>query len=141
MKSSIQYLPKPKIKPSNLPYLEEPKPKEIYVNLFQININKPLHLHIYPFTVTPEIGEDDFKIRNKLFRFCSTGEKDNKKRLRDIYGECFIKGNDLFAIKEIKEPKTFFATLVKNGVTEYKIIFQPKKKDRIINSLNNILII
>ena len=105
MKSTIRYLPKPEIKPDNLKYLAQTEPKEIYVNLFQININKPLHLHIYHFTVTPEIGEDDFRIRNKLFRFCSTGEKDNKKALKNIYGECFINGNDLFAIKEIKEPK------------------------------------
>ena len=92
----IQYLKKPHIKGDSLSYLrKKDKSKDIYVNLFQINIKKPLKLYQYPFSTVPEIGPGDYKIRNKILR---KGYKMFKKE----YGECFFFGDSLYGMKEVK---------------------------------------
>ena len=131
MEEPIQYLTKPKIKGDKLPYVDHNK--EIYVNLFQINIKKPLTLFQYPFKVSPEIEAGDMIIRKKLFKYCGIGEKENRKKLRDFYGECFISGDSLYGMKEVKEAMTFTCTLHFDGETKYTITFQPKKISRTIN--------
>ena len=125
---SIQYLPKPNIKKDSLPK----KTCQIYTNLFKFKLTKSITLYQYPFTVKPEIGEGDYTIRNKLFKYCGIGKKKEKKKLKDIYGECFVSGDSLYAMKEIKEQKVMECTLYNNGQTPYTITFQPKKKERTI---------
>ena len=127
----IQYLTKPKLKGDSLPYVN--KNKEIYVNLFQIIIKKPLTLFQYPYSVSPEIEAGDVRIRKKLFKYCRIGEGKDKKKLRDFYGECFISGDSLYGMKEVKDAKTFHCKLYLDGETEYTISFQPKANARTIN--------
>ena len=127
----VQYLTKPKIKGDSLPYINQNK--EIYVNLFKIIIKKPLTLFQYPYSVSPEIEAGDLRIRNKLFKYCGIGEKKDRKKLRDFYGECFISGDSLYGMKEVKESKTFTCKLHVDGEVDYKITFQPKANSRTIN--------
>ena len=126
--NQVQYLTKPNIKGDSLPYKQ--KTCQLYVNLFKFEMTKEIKLYQYPFTVQPEIGEGDYKIRNKLFKYCGIGKKEKKIKLKDIYGECFISGDSLYAMKEIKEQKTMECTLFHNGQTIYTITFQPKIKER-----------
>ena len=131
MSTPIQYLTKPKIKGDNLKYVRNNK--EIYVNLFQIIIKKPLKLFQYPYSISPEVDASDLRIRNKLFKYCSIGEKKDKKKLRDFYGECFISGDSLYGMNEVKESKYFKCKLYLDGETEYTLTFQPKATERTIN--------
>jgi aubergine-like protein len=130
--SEIKYQAKPTIKRDKLPYLK-PGEKEIYVNLFKIKINKPLKLFQYPYSVSPEIDAADLRIRNKLFKYAGIGTKKDRKRLKDFYGECFISGDSLYGMNEVKESKTFNCKLYLNGETEYTITIQPKANQRTIN--------
>ena len=59
--------------------------------------------------------------------------KKDRKRLRDFYGECFISGDSLYGMNEVKESKTFKCKLYLDGETEYTITFQPKATERTIN--------
>lgn len=102
MAKPILYLTKPKIKGDNLEYVRNNK--EIYVNLFQII----LKLLQYPYSISPEVDASDLRIRRKLFK--SIGEKKDKKKLRDFYGECFISGDSLYGTNEVKESKSFLNT-------------------------------
>ena len=129
--TSIQYLKKPNLKGDNLPYVNANR--EIYVNLFKITIKKPLTLYQYPYSVTPEIESGDFRIRNKLFKYCGMGEGKDRKKPKDVYGECFISGDSLYGMEEVKESKTFKCSLYLDGKTEYTITFQPKVEKRTIN--------
>ena len=128
----IHYQAKPTLTKAKLPYLK-PEEKEIYVNLFKINIKKPLKLFQYPYAVAPEIDASDLRIRNKLFKYASTGEKENRKKVKDFYGECFVFGDSLYAMKEIKDALTFKSRLYLDGLTEYTIKIQPKANERTIN--------
>ena len=131
MESKIQYLTKPKIKGDQLPYVNTDK--EIYVNLFKILIKKPLKLYQYPYSVKPEIDASDLRIRKKLFKYCGVGEKKDRKKPKDFYGECFISGDSLYGMKECKEANEFYCTLYLDGETKYTITFQPKATERTIN--------
>ena len=128
----INYQTKPTFAKDKLPYLK-PEEKEIYVNLFKINIKKPLKLFQYPYSVSPEIDAADLRIRNKLFRYAGIGEKNERKRLKDFYGECFISGDSLYGMNEVKDAKTFSCTLYLDGETKYTIKIQPKANERTIN--------
>ena len=130
--SEIKYQAKPTIKRDKLPYLK-PGEKEIYVNLFKIKINKPLKLFQYPYSLSPEIDAADLRIRNKLFKYAGIGTKKDRKRLKDFYGECFISGDSLYGMNEVKESKTFNCKLYLDGETEYTITIQPKANQRTIN--------
>ena len=128
----IEYQKKPTLAKEKLTYLKTGE-KDIYVNLFKINIKKPLKLFQYPYSVSPEIDAADLRIRNKLFRYAGIGEKKDRKRLKDFYGECFISGDSLYGMNEVKEAKTFNCKLYLNGLTEYTIKIQPKANERTIN--------
>ena len=128
----IEYQKKPTLAKDKLTYLKTGE-KDIYVNLFKINIKKPLKLFQYPYSVSPEIDPADLRIRNKLFRYSGIGEKKDRKRLKDFYGECFISGDSLYGMKEVKEAKTFSCKLYLDGLTEYTIKIQPKANERTIN--------
>ena len=128
----IEYQKKPTLAKDKLTYLKKGE-KDIYVNLFQINIKKPLKLFQYPYSVTPDIDATDLRIRNKLFRCAGIGEKENRKRLKDFYGECFISGDSLYGMNEVKDAKTFTCKLYLGGLTEYTLNIQPKTNQRTIN--------
>ena len=63
----IVFLPNPKLNPDKLDYLREDT-KDVYANLFEIKLLKNLQLYQYPFSVFPDVGEGDYRIRNQLFR-------------------------------------------------------------------------
>jgi len=130
--TKIEYQTKPTLAKAKLTYLK-PEEKEIYVNLFKINIKKPLKLFQYPYAVSPEIDAADLRIRNKLFRYAGIGEREQRKKVKDFYGECFVFGDSLYAMKEIKEPKIFDCKLYLDGLTKYEIKIQPKANERTIN--------
>ena len=122
----IQYLKKPHIKGDSLPYLKKDnKSKDVYVNLFKINITKPLKLYQYPFSTVPEIGEGDYKIRNKIFRKCC-------RELKKVYGECFFYGDSLYGMKEVNEIKDIKCQIFFGGRIEYVIQLQKYKQERTI---------
>ena len=128
----IEYQKKPTLAKDKLTYLKKGE-KDIYVNLFKINIKKPLKLFQYPYSVSPEIDAADLRIRNKLFRYAGIGEKKDRKRLKDFYGECFISGDSLYGMNEVKDAKTFTCKLYFDGLTEYTLNIQPKTNQRTIN--------
>ena len=133
--TTIQYVTKPKLERQNLPYVK--RNTEIYVNLFEIIIKKPLTLYEYPYSVVPEIEPGDFSIRNKLFRHCGIKVTENGKKYfikpKNIYGECFVSGDILYGMKEVNETKTFTSKLFLDGMVEYTITIEPKKQKRTIN--------
>ena len=110
----IDFLTKPTIDPEKLSYVLNSK--KVYVNLFEIKMNKKLTLFKYPYTVSPSIGAADTIIRDKLFK-CSS------KKLRKIFDDCFISGDSLYSMKEIKEIQTIKTTLYLNGQKDYTIEF------------------
>ena len=128
---NMNFLHKKKIEVNKLPYIQDEK--EIYVNLFEIFINKPLKLYQYPFSITPEIEPGDYKIRPKIFGFCGIGERENRKTIKDFYETCFISGDSLYSIKEINNPITFNCKIFCDGLIEYNITIQLKSNERTIN--------
>jgi len=75
-----------------------------------------LTLFQYPYTVNPPIGATDTLIRDKLFKYAI-------KELRKIFGDCFISGDSLYSMKEIKEIQTVKTAIYLNGRKEYFIEF------------------
>ena len=96
-------------------------------------MTKPITLYQYPFKVSPEIEEGDYKIRNKIYKHCGIGKKKERKKLSYFYGEFFISGDSLYALREVNESKTFDCTLYKGGERKFIVTFQPKAKQRTIN--------
>ena len=88
----INFLEKPKINAKSLNYIQNSK--DVYANLYEIKITKELKLFQNPFHVTPQINEADFRIRDKLFKAAG-------KKLKAIYGDCFISGDSLYSMKPI----------------------------------------
>ena len=121
---TLKYLTKPKIN-KKLPYISDTK--EIYVNLFKISLKKELKIFQYPYSVTPEIEAGDLTIRNNIFKKAS-------RQLKSIYGECFLSGDSLYAIKDIQEIKSVVSKLYnKNGKTDYTVTFQKRTNVKTIN--------
>ena len=119
----ISFLPKPKINLKDLSYIVNSK--DVYVNLFEIELKKQLILYQYPYTVDPPIGSSDILIRDKLF-------KRSNKQLKKIFGECFISGFCLYSMKEIKENNRVTTFLYLNGRREYIIEFNKFENKRTI---------
>ena len=119
----INFLPKPKIKADKLKYVLNSK--DVYANLYEIKIKKELKLYQNPFTVTPQIEAGDIRIRDKLFKTVS-------RKLKAIYGDCFISGDSLYSMKEISEVKIVEGAIHLKGRTDYKITIQECENARII---------
>ena len=128
----IKYLAKPNINASKLPYIKGEE-KEIYVNLFQIRIKKPLKLFQYPFEIVPEVDSSDLFMKSRLFKNARTGKGQEAKKPKAIYGECFVSGDSLYGMNEVKEPHIFTSKLHRDGEVEYTIKIQPKATERTIN--------
>ena len=128
----IVFLPNPKLNPEKLDHLREDT-KDVYANLFEIKLLKNLQLYQYPFSVFPDVGEGDYRIRNQLFRDCS-------KELRKIYGECCISGDSLYGMNKIEEKKIINCKLilkkVGNEKTEYFLEIQKCAKQKVIDKKN-----
>jgi hypothetical protein len=93
--------------------------KDIYVNLYKINLKKNLDIYQYPYAINPEIANDNMSIRDKLFRY-------SMRKLRPIYGEFFQSGDSLYGTNLVKELKSITAYIYsREGKTEYTITFQP----------------
>ena len=92
-KTDIHFLPKPIIDIKEFDYIENTK--DVYANLFEINLKEKLKMYQYPFSVSPEIQSGDTRIRQKLYKACF-------KELKSIYGECFISGDSLYGKKKKK---------------------------------------
>ena len=121
---ALTYLSKPKI-PDKLPYISNTK--EVYVNLFKISIKKELKLYQYPYSVNPEIEAGDLTIRNNIFKKAT-------RQLKSIYGECFISGDSLYAVKDVQEIKSVDCKLYsKGGQTNYKVTLQKRVKVKTLN--------
>ena len=113
----IQLLPRPNMDILNLSYIKGSK--DIYVNLFKINLQKDLNIYQYPYAITPEISNENMTIRDKLFKYAM-------KKIKQIYGEFFQSGDCIYGTTLIKEIKGVNAFLYgKDGKTEYIITFQP----------------
>ena len=113
--SSISFLPKPKISPPLLKYIRDTQ--KIYANLYKINLVKELNIYQYPFSTFPEINPGDSRMHGYLFKSC--------KEIKKIYGECFISGESLFALKKIDEPKILKCSInIKGKKDEYTLTFQ-----------------
>ena len=119
----IEFLPKPQIKAENLNY--SLNTKQVYANLYEIKINKELKLFQNPFHVSPPIEEGDIRIREKLF-------KASGKKLKSIYGDCFISGDSLYSMKKIEEAQTVKCALYLKGRTEYTIELNKCESERTI---------
>jgi len=120
---TIEFLPKPKIKTDKLKYVLNSK--KVYANLYQIKIKKQLKLYQYPYKVTPTLTEGDTRIREKLF-------KASNRKLKQIFGECFISGDSLYSMKKVEELHTIKSTLYLKGKTDYTIEFNKYENEKII---------
>jgi len=110
----IIFLNKPKIRFEMLNYIINST--IISTNLYQIELKKELKLYKYPFFISPTIEDEDVNIRKKLFKY-------SFKKLKLIYGECFISGNALYSMKRVEEMYTINCSLFLNGRNDYCLDF------------------
>ena len=64
-------------------------------------------------------------MREKLFKACN-------KKLKKIYGDCFISGDSLYCMKKEEEVHTVNCSLYLKGKTEYKLEFNKAENERVI---------
>ena len=119
----IDFLTKPKINAEQLKFVLNSK--SVYANLYEIDITKELKLYQYPYTVTPQITEGDIRMREKLF-------KASGKKLKSIYGDCFISGDSLYAMKKVTEAQSVKCAIYLKGKTEYTLDFNKSENERTI---------
>ena len=127
METTVEFLNKPKINTKELNYIMNTK--DVYANLYEIEIKKELQLYQYPFTVTPPIGNADIRIREKL-------SKAAYKKLKAIFDDCFISGDSLYSMKKVDEPKTVECAIYLKGRTEYTLEFNKFESQRTIKQEN-----
>ena len=123
-KTDINFLPKPPIDFSKSKYIK--KNTNVYANLYEIILKRPLKLYQYPYSVIPEIEQGDVRIRNKLFKACS-------KKLKEKYEECFISGDSLYATKKNEDIFVIKIDLYLEGKVEYELKIHKVKKEKEIN--------
>ena len=120
----LEFLPNPKLKGDKLSYVTSSK--EIYVNLFEIKLEKQLVLYQYPYEIKPDIENEVFRAKVKIFHAC-------KDQLRKIYGECFFLGGSLYSLKKIEIEKRFECSIYGNGKHIVTLIISPKTNQRTLN--------
>ena len=121
IKNDFQFLNKPNIDANKLNYIDNTK--QVYANLFEIILTRPLKLYQYPFSTSPKLEAGNIKIRQRLFRTC-------RKPLKETYGECFISGDSLYGIKKVENA---FSMPYTTGNSEYILNVQKFSKEIIIN--------
>ena len=119
----VNFLTKPNLKTENLKYILNTK--KVYANLYEIIIKKELKLYQYPFSVSPQITEGDIRMREKLFKACN-------KKLKPIYGDCFISGDSLYTMKKVSEAQIVKCAIHLKGRTEYTLEFNKYENERVI---------
>ena len=119
----VNFLTKPNLKTENLKYILNSK--KVYANLYEIIIKKELKLYQYPFSVSPQITEGDIRMREKLFKACN-------KKLKPIYGDCFISGDSLYTMKKVSEAQIVKCAIHLKGRTEYTLEFNKYENERVI---------
>jgi len=124
---AIEFLRKPKMNVKQLNYIMSSI--SVYTNLFEIQFKKEIKLFQYPFSVSPPIGNNDIRIRNRLFKACFN-------KLKNIFGDCFISGDCLYNMKKIDEAKYIKCVLYLKGKTEYDIIIDRCINERLIRQEN-----
>ena len=120
----INLIPKPKINQKELNYIKRSS-KNIYINLYEIKMKKPLKLYNYPFTTSPKIENGDIRMRKKLFRAAY-------RQLKSIYSDCFISGNSLFSINEVNEIHIIKVNFFLGNKIEYSLTINNYVNERII---------
>ena len=123
MESEVSFIENPHLDLKSLPYIENKK--SVYANLYEIKIKKELKLCQYPYSVTPEIEAGDIRIRDKIFKACN-------RKLKDVYGECFISGDSLYGMNKVDDVHDFQAKIYLKGLTEYTISFQKCANEKTI---------
>ena len=119
----INFLESPNINGNNLNYAN---PVEIYANLFEINLTKPLIVYQYPYEVSKKIEEGNFYIRRNLFRACN-------RELKQKYGVFSVSGDSIYSLKKVNEIKIVSTTLkIKKEKIDYKIQINKYKKEIIL---------
>ena len=119
----ITALDKP-ILPNNLSYITNKK--DIYVNLFKISLKKNIFLYEYPFKITPEIDKSNKRLKNKIFR-------KGYKTIKDVYDECFLSGDFIYSMKEIKTQNNFLVFFYMKKFFEYNVEVLPFQKQIVID--------
>jgi len=122
----MNFLPDPKLKGNELPYVNKKETKDIYVNLFQIKIKKEIKLYQHPYKTEPQIEAGILNIRAKLYKSC-------EEKLKKIYGECFVLGDSLYSLKKQTIENTFECIIYGNGMHIFKLNIQPCTTERTIN--------
>ena len=122
----MNFLPDPKLKGNELPYVNKKETKDIYVNLFQIKIKKEIKLYQHPYKTEPQIQAGILNIRAKLYKSC-------EEKLKKIYGECFVLGDSLYSLKKQTTENTFECKIYGNGMHTFKLNIQPCTTERTIN--------
>ena len=114
MEEIFNFLEKPKINVENLNYIDK-NPIQIYVNLYNIFIEKELKLYQYPFSLNHEPKENNEKSMKSLLNNCH-------RILKSMFKNYFTSGKSLYSAEQIKEIK---------NVKSY-LYFQKKRKEFII---------
>lgn len=114
-----QFLAKPSMKPSQLPYVNNSK--KIYSNLYKMTLTKPLKVYQYPFHLDPPIASEDVLMRETLFKYAN-------RELKEIYGDCFQTGDLLYSFKKVTDVKTV-KILHRRTNIEYTMIIQPNSQE------------
>ena len=123
---SVEFLPDPKIKGNELPYVNPKETKDIYVNLFKIIIKREIKLYQHPYKTEPQISAGILNIRAKLYKSC-------EDELTKTYGECFILGDSLYSLKKQTTENKFKCIIFGNGRHELILCVQPCVTERTIN--------
>ena len=123
IQKQINFLPKPNInyEQSNI----WDNKKKVYANLFEITLNKEIKLYQYPYKVTPLIEDGDIRIREKLFKTIN-------RKLKEVYGNCFISGNLLYSMKKVEELNNFKCFLYLKGKIEYVMEINKYEQEKLI---------
>ena len=117
---SLKFNPQ-KLKDSKI--FENKVPLKLYVNAFPLTFKKDFLIHEYPFTIEPEINNEN--IISRIFRDLSHDIQEN-------YGHFNYSGKIIYAIKEILLPKDFQCKIVDKGEINYILKIDKKVKTSII---------
>ena len=116
----INFLPNPQINPNSLDYITQQV--DIYANLFEIKLAKPLKIYEYPYEVSPIIADGNIQIRQKLFKV-------GYRELKAKYGSFFVSGNSLYSFQKVEEIYIVKARIRK---TDYEIKISKCAKEKTI---------
>ncbi len=115
IQDDFQFLPKPSIKAQSLTYVKSTK--SIYANLFKVHFDANMIVYQYPISFDPEISKENPRMKRALFKHI-------EPKVRAIYGECFVSGETLFAMKKIDDLTQIPFHNSRNNI-DYNFIIRP----------------